>query len=148
MTFAYTLTVIDDNGEPIVEYNLTADEAMAIFAKPLKAIQSIEQSGVVEPSKPKLGRPKKIVDDPRRSWTTKPCCGSKGARHLKTCTGDLDDKPKKPVTKLTEDQFDNMKTRKEQGTLSTKIFASEYKLSLFEVNKAIHFARYEDYVKA
>lgn len=55
----------------------------------------------------------------------------------------LKDKP----DQLTEEQFDEMKELQKSGDLSTRVFAAEHGLAITEVNRAIPFARYEDYAR-
>ncbi len=155
MSYFYSLVVIDEGGNIIVDHRITPDQAVEILGEALAAKQAptAPEAPVSAPSR-KVGRPRK--DANRAAKTTKEkkgkkrsaCskCGTPG-HNAKTCPSvrDAAPIPRAETRRLTEDQFDELKHLQETGDLSSRQFAQERGLPLAEVNRAITARSYEEY---
>src|SRR4051812_19025311 len=95
MGYAYTLLGVNDDGESIVELEVSADDAVILLARalatrPAAAPVQEEREEEVAPNRTytKRGTVEKIGTGAYRHAprVPKPCCGSTGSRHFKTCT--------------------------------------------------------------
>ena len=157
MSYTYSLLVLDEEGNPIVEHDLTPDQAVKILGEALatKQVPTDPEAPVSAPSR-KVGRPRK--DANRAAKTTKEkkgkkrsaCskCGTPG-HNAKTCPSARGAAPipraDTETQRLTEDQFDELKHLQETGDLSSRQFSQERGLPLAEVNRAITARSYEEY---
>ena len=66
MAFSYFLSVVDDEGNLVVEHNMTADEAIKILAPLIRATPPLDQPGAAEPVA-KVTAPKRNKTDSERS---------------------------------------------------------------------------------
>jgi hypothetical protein len=86
--------------------------------------------------------------------TPKPCCGSKGARHFKTCPLNgketirtfAPEQPKKESSPLDGFQYEALRDAMHDRDFSSAEYALTNRLSPREVNAAIKSADYDDYL--
>jgi hypothetical protein len=93
----------------------------------------------------------------KRNYAPKPCCGSVGVRHKKTCKNGNDDKSEKetegirPIIKiLNRGQFEELADARYDRDFISSEYALSHKLSPREVSRAVQCLQklkdYEDYV--
>lgn len=144
----YGLQVIDDQGEAVIDAEITPDTALQIAGILLKAKapEPTPMAAAVEEEEPvrRKGRPRG-----KRGGKRPPCdyCGSVGPRHRKTCikNGPAPEMPSKSEP-LTEEQFDRIKEAVADGSMVSSELAAEMDVKLREVNLAIFADTYEDYL--
>lgn len=156
MKYAGNISILDDEGNTVFERELTDDEIVeAILA-------SVPDGTEAEPDEDEpLPAPKKKAEKAKgKSWVEKSCCGSKGARHMKTCIGGTEpvlgigarakadqaawDSYEAPIQ---QDQFDDIKSLQLDG-MSTANIAAETELDVIEVELAMKARTLEDYCLA
>lgn len=173
MKYGGTITILDDHGEVRFERELDADEMIGELLNEL-AREKLEVGGpqlivtsenigkVVADVKDALGvayntrepaAPELLVAT--QGWskgTPKPCCGSKGSRHMKTCGKEEelagDEIPPEAPSRLTEREFKSIKEmRQESAQASSLGIARALDLPLQQVNYALLQRTYDDYVR-
>ncbi|MBX3498090.1 MAG: hypothetical protein KF889_01500 [Alphaproteobacteria bacterium] len=166
MAYSYTLTVLTDDGESVVELDLTPDEAMEIIGPKLAEARRAAEAAASRagdddaPQPTKRGRRKKADAAPRQGkrakprFIEKPCCGSVGARHKKDCSvgKDLDrdiagfHASKAPTQPLTPEEYGELRTAMDDREFQSAQYALTKKLHPREVNTAVRSTSYEDYL--
>ncbi len=120
-----------------------------------------EGEGIVRPVEKKEKKKKSYYVPKGKPWATtpKPCCGSKGARHFKTCVnfpgnlnkgnnGDEGEKrEEKPREPLTMEQYADVKNAIHDGEFQSAKYSLVNKLHIREVNEAIRSNSYDNYLE-
>lgn len=147
MKHFYALTVVDGDGNLIVEHDLTADEAVVILATALKKEAGDEEvSTDAEPSRkatPKKGKrgKRKCSNCGEPGHTARTCAADVGTREARETTGrDSDDNARV----LTEEEYLEVRAAKDRGE-SSWIIADELGLPRKQVNIAFSATTYERY---
>jgi hypothetical protein len=86
----------------------------------------------------------------------KPCCGSKGSRHMKTCRqyrgsdfglqADPSIETPKPSRELSSEEYGDLRDAMNDMEFQSIPYALTHKLSPKEVNKAVRSSSYEEYI--
>jgi hypothetical protein len=133
MTYSYTLLVTDDDGNSVVDHELTPDQAVTILVRALAEAQFEREAP--ETVKPVNEKPKK-----KRKQRTCSVCGKPG--HIaKTCPGDETSKS----DPLTEEGFATLKGVQLAPEFHSKDFAQAHGVSVAEVNRAALSGSYDEY---
>src|SRR5262249_40532281 len=87
MSYSYSLLVLDEEGNAVVDQNLNGDKAIKLLATRINQATP----AVAEPQKKaKADRPQRSAKSKKEKsigrFAKKPCCGSTGSRHFKWCT--------------------------------------------------------------
>lgn len=172
MSHVYTVNGYDENGENVLEVDVTLEQILPLLSSHIQAlkaqIETLKQP--VEEDTPPPGkraytkREKKemITKSPR---VRKACCGSM-SRHLKTCTvltqgkatdprptlpgiadEDQEDQPKEEETNTLGENVFNLVHERFLELQETRAVADELDLPLKEVNRAMGFTKYWTYVE-
>ena len=170
MAYTYTLLVLDEAGETVIEHDLAADEAVRILAGALKAPlmappvkrSNFDGDGTRSTSQQRKWhkgnkRGKKLQDEieahhahrkmPQRA--KKECCGSTGSRHFKWCTkkdGSAAPTDPTPSAALGPDRYEAIREAMNDREFQSAEYALVHKLSPREVNAAVRSADYTDYL--
>ncbi len=151
MTYAYTLMIIDENGDIKGGRELSAEQAIDLLLKtePAQVVEAEleEEFEIVRAPAPKKrggvkGPPLKV------------CCGSKGQRHKKGCSsesqskGNLGKLALSGQDPLTEEQFDDLHDAMHDRDFTSRDYAESMDLTISEVNLALTCATYQGYLDA
>jgi hypothetical protein len=156
MSYSYTLMVLDDDGNPVVEHYLSPDEAVMILADALTRQRS---TGAPEFPDEKLfpTRKNKEKAEAHPAGKRRPKCSicGKPGHNVMTCP---DGKGKHPnntpeptaSTKASEPLFESEYDELREAMLDREFQSAKYalvhKLSPREVNAAVRSADYADYL--
>lgn len=85
--YAGNITIFDDEGEVVFERELTHDEMIQVLLNATKVEPEVFSYRAVPAPKKKYAKRVKVAEyAPTKSGEPKPCCGSLGRRHYKTCS--------------------------------------------------------------
>jgi hypothetical protein len=87
MSYAGSIIILDDEGNSVFERELSSDEIIEVLLK--GPSETVPLNEVVEEPKPKKRKYTKREAkqfQPFVKGLPKPCCGSKGPRHMKDCS--------------------------------------------------------------
>lgn len=162
MSYSYTILGLDDEGNVILEHNISADVAMRIIAGALKDLQSsdrVEIAGggpevvVALPGKKKKAKeakaPKEKKDTGKRTVTCKNCGGS--GHIAKTCPNGAGRQIVPPAAAttlaITEEAYDEIREAMHDREFQSARYALTNSISPREVNAAVRSTSYKNYLE-
>lgn len=173
MTYTYTLLIVNESGNPVVDHALTPDQAVAILAqaiadRPQPSIESEPKDHTAAQPRKKGGRKKRAPasnPSPRKvaRFQPKPCCGSTGPRHKKGCANgtpyaqsdaskELSDgirsfhQERTKPDPLALAEYSELREAMHDREFQSAQYALTKRLPPREVNTAVRSSSYEDYL--
>jgi hypothetical protein len=146
MTYTYSLIIVDDDGNIVIDHPLTPDAAVKIIADALA--NKIEPKTESEPE-PEPVPVARSSNAPAKKKNKCGLCGKRG-HTARRCDAQVSGKADEADrgTLLTEDQFDDLKQLQKLGDLSSsKDFADNHGLPIAQVNRAINSRTFDEYHK-